>query len=150
MEKEENEFQKIDTFTDLLKHFKKCLKAKKVKERPNDLGYFFMEAINEVLPKKHVKIESPEAIEAIKKEWALVLRDLSVQKRRAYASRFLGKKLKVLVEKAKDKKSGLLKGFSQNYLPFLLSGNISVINKIVAVQAEKYQDGKLYGKIINK
>ena len=92
------------------------------------------------------KIE-PKVPEKIKKERALVLRDLSAQKRQEYASHFLGKKLKVLIEKATDKKTGLIKGFSQNYLPFLLSGNISAINKIVIAQAEKYQDGKLYGKI---
>lgn len=69
----EKTFQEIDTFPDLLKHFQKCLKVKRVKERPDDLGYFFMEAINEVLPKKHVNIESPEAIEAIKKEWGKII-----------------------------------------------------------------------------
>jgi threonylcarbamoyladenosine tRNA methylthiotransferase MtaB len=95
------------------------------------------------------KIE-PKVPETIKKERALVLRNLSVQKRQEYASHFFGKKLKVLVEKAKDKKTGLLKGFSQNYLPFLLSGNISSINKIVIAQTEKYQDGKIYGKIITE
>jgi len=69
----EKTFQEINTFPDLLNHFRKCLKAKRVKERPNDLGYFFMEAINEVLPKKHVNIESPEAIEAMKKEWEKII-----------------------------------------------------------------------------
>ncbi len=69
----EKTFQEINTFPDLLNHFKKCLKAKRVKERPDDLGYFFMEAIDEVLPKKHVNIESPEAIEAIKGEWEKII-----------------------------------------------------------------------------
>ena len=69
----EKTFQEINTFPDLLNHFKKCLKAKRMKERPDDLGYFFMEAINEVLPQRHIKIESPEAIEAIKKEWEKII-----------------------------------------------------------------------------
>lgn len=69
----EKTFQEINTFPDLLNHFKKCLKAKRVKERPDDLGYFFMEAIDKVLPKKHIKIESPEAIEAIKREWEKII-----------------------------------------------------------------------------
>jgi threonylcarbamoyladenosine tRNA methylthiotransferase MtaB len=92
----------------------------------------------------------PKVPETIKKERSLVLRDLSAQKHQKYASQFLGKNLQVLVEKTKDKKTGLMKGFSQNYLPFLLSGNISAINKIVTARAEKYQDGKLYGKIISE
>jgi threonylcarbamoyladenosine tRNA methylthiotransferase MtaB len=93
----------------------------------------------------------PKIPETVKKERTTVLRNLSTRKREKFALRFLGKPLKVLVEKTKDKKSGLLKGFSQNYLPFLLTGNISSsANKIVTVRAEKYLDGKLYGKIISR
>jgi hypothetical protein len=108
---EENGFQKIDTFTDLLKHFQKCLKVKGVKERPDDLGYFFMEAINEVLPKKHIKIESPEAIEAIKKEWEKII---TVAKRTIWRERKKGGKEVTyggdpnkFVEKLKDTEWGL-------------------------------------------
>ena len=95
------------------------------------------------------KIE-PKVPAKIKKERALVLKNLSAQKRQEYAVRFSGKKLSVLVESTKDKKTGLLRGFSQNYLPFLLSGDISFQNKIVIARADKYQDGKLYGKIIGE
>jgi threonylcarbamoyladenosine tRNA methylthiotransferase MtaB len=93
----------------------------------------------------------PKIPSAVKKERTAILRDLSTRKREKFALRFLGKPLNVLVEKTKDKKTGLLKGFSQNYLPFLINGDIpSVANKIVTVQAEKYFDGKLYGKIISQ
>ena len=92
----------------------------------------------------------PKIPEAIKKERAAILRNLSTQQREKFALRFLGKPLKVLVEKTKDKKTGLLKGFSQNYLSFLLDGNLSSsVNKIVTIRAEKYLAGKLYGKIIS-
>jgi threonylcarbamoyladenosine tRNA methylthiotransferase MtaB len=93
------------------------------------------------------KIE-PKVPGKIKKERALVLRNLNSRKRQEYATRFLGEKLSVLVEKEKDKKTGLMKGFSQNYLPFLFSGSSSAINSIVTVRADKYQEGKVYGKII--
>ena len=92
----------------------------------------------------------PQVPEKIKKERASILRNLSSKKREEFALRFLGKKLDVLVEKAKDKKTGLRKGFSKNYLPVLLENNdSSVANKIVKICAEKYQDGKLYGKIVS-
>ena len=92
----------------------------------------------------------PKIPEAVKKERTTVLRNLSTRKREQFALRFLGKPLQVLVERTKDKKSGLLKGFSQNYLPFLLTGNIAFFaNKIVTAKAENYLDGKLYGKIIS-
>ena len=91
----------------------------------------------------------PQVPENIKKERASILRNLSSKKRNEFALRFLGKKLDVLVEKAKDKKTGLRKGFSKNYLSVLLENNdFSVGGRIVKICAEKYQDGKLYGKIV--
>jgi threonylcarbamoyladenosine tRNA methylthiotransferase MtaB len=92
----------------------------------------------------------PKITAAVKKERAAILRDLSTQKREKFALRFLGKTLNVLVEKTKDKKTGLLKGFSQNYLPFLMEGSISATaNKVIVAEAERYFEGKLYGKIIS-
>lgn len=85
----EKTFQEINTFPDLLNHFKKCLKAKRVKERADDLGYFFMEAIDKVLPQGYIKIESPETIEAIKKEWEKIL---TVSLRAIWRERKRGKK----------------------------------------------------------
>jgi threonylcarbamoyladenosine tRNA methylthiotransferase MtaB len=91
----------------------------------------------------------PQVPEKIKKERASILRNLSSKKRSEFTLRFLGKKLDVLVEKTKDKKTGLMKGFSNNYLPVLLENkDSSVANMVVKICAEKYQDGKLYGKII--
>jgi tRNA A37 methylthiotransferase MiaB len=91
----------------------------------------------------------PKVPEKTKKERAAILRNLSSKKREEFALSFLGKKLDVLVEKAKDKRTGLMKGFSNNYLPVLLENNdSSVANRIVKICAEKYQDGKLYGKIV--
>jgi threonylcarbamoyladenosine tRNA methylthiotransferase MtaB len=91
----------------------------------------------------------PKVPEKIKKERASILRNLSSKKREEFALRFLGKKLDVLVEKAKDKRTGLMKGFSNNYLPVLLENNVSsAANRIVKICAEKYQNGKLYGKIV--
>jgi threonylcarbamoyladenosine tRNA methylthiotransferase MtaB len=84
------------------------------------------------------------------KQRSLLLRELSTKKRELFASRFLGKKLLVLVEKSKDKKTGLFKGFSENYIPVLLEKcNTSAINNIVPVVADKYENGRLYGKIIS-
>jgi len=91
----------------------------------------------------------PKVPEKTKKERASILRKLSSKKREEFALRFLGKKLDVLVEKARDKKTGLMKGFSNNYLPVLLENNdSSVAGRIVKICAEKYHDGKLYGKIV--
>jgi tRNA A37 methylthiotransferase MiaB len=76
---------------------------------------------------------------------------LGAKKREEFTRRFLDKQLHVLVENNKDKKTGLMKGFSQNYLPVLIEKyDSSVLNKIVTVQAQDIRDGKLYGKIVHE
>ena len=90
----------------------------------------------------------PKVPQKIKKERAAILRNLSAKKREEFAARFLGKKLDVLVERATDNKTGLMKGFSQNYLSILLETNeLSCVSKIVTVCANKLENGRLYGKI---
>jgi tRNA A37 methylthiotransferase MiaB len=88
----------------------------------------------------------------LKKDHAAILRNLGIKKREEFALRFLSKKLNVLVEKTKDKKAALMKGFSQNYMQVRLEeNNYSIVNNIVivTVQAVKFRDGKLYEKIVS-
>jgi threonylcarbamoyladenosine tRNA methylthiotransferase MtaB len=76
------------------------------------------------------------------------LRSLGKEKRTAYAKRFIGSKLHVLVEGKQDRETGLWKGFSGNYITVMLKdGDISHVNQIVQVLADDCQDGKLYGRI---
>jgi len=93
----------------------------------------------------------PDKVPApVKKERAAVLRNLGLQKKEEFAGRFLGKKLNILIEKTKDKKTGLPKGFSENYLSVLLENNDrAAANMIVALHITKLQQGRLYGKTSN-
>jgi len=92
----------------------------------------------------------PKVQEKIKKERAAILRELSAKKRDAFSQRFLGKILPVLVEQTKDKKTGLHKGFSHNYLPVLLDKHpSSLVNTIVSARIENYREGKLTGRVVD-
>jgi len=92
----------------------------------------------------------PKVPEKIKKERALHLRELGLKKREAFARRFLGKTLPVLVEQTRDKKTGLAKGFSHNYLPVLLDKQPgSLVNTVVRVKIQHYRDGKLTGGVVH-
>jgi threonylcarbamoyladenosine tRNA methylthiotransferase MtaB len=92
----------------------------------------------------------PKVPDKIKKERAALLRSLSCRKREAFARQYLGKILSVLVENAKDKKTGRLKGFSSNYLPVILDKSIhSLVNTVVNVRIDDYIDGKLTGEVIH-
>lgn len=93
----------------------------------------------------------PKVPEKIKKERAAILRALSAEKREAYSRSFLGKILPVLVELSRDKKTGLAKGFSHNYLPVMLDKHPSfLVNTIVNVSIDNYQEGKLTGRVIHE
>jgi len=92
----------------------------------------------------------PKVPEKTKKERAAILREVGAKKREAFARRFLGKTLPVLVEQSRDKKTGLAKGFSHNYLPVLLDKSpTSLVNTLVRVKIEKVQEGKLTGRTLH-
>ncbi|MFH1190184.1 MAG: tRNA (N(6)-L-threonylcarbamoyladenosine(37)-C(2))-methylthiotransferase MtaB [Candidatus Omnitrophota bacterium] len=52
----------------------------------------------------------------------------------AYRRNFLGQELKVLVETKRDKSTGLLKGYSDNYIQVLFSGRDDLMKTIVPVR----------------
>ena len=98
-------------------------------------------------PKTEAVSFEPKVPEKIKKERAAILRKLSDQKREAFSRRFVGRILPVLVEQTKDKKTGLPKGFSHNYLPVVLDGvNAPRANQMVKVRVQQYKSGKLHGR----
>ncbi len=78
------------------------------------------------------------------------LRRLGKEKRKAFAGRFLGKDLTVLLEEGRDRTSGWMQGFSDNYIPVAVrNGKPHYVNRIVRVIAEDIKDGKLMGRIIH-
>lgn len=74
------------------------------------------------------------------------LRELGEKKRESFCRSFLGQRLKVLVESKRDRESGLLKGFSANYIPFFLPGGEDLMNQEVEVRMTEVRDGKAFGK----
>jgi threonylcarbamoyladenosine tRNA methylthiotransferase MtaB len=75
------------------------------------------------------------------------LRELGEKKRDSFSRSFLGKTLKVLVEGKKDRESGLLKGFSANYIPVLLPGGEDLMNQEVSVEVTEVRNGKVIGNV---
>ena len=75
------------------------------------------------------------------------LRELGERKRILFHQSFLGQRVRVLVEGKRDRDSGMLKGYSQNYLPVLLPGGDGEMNQEVDAEITEVQTGKLFGKI---
>jgi threonylcarbamoyladenosine tRNA methylthiotransferase MtaB len=86
--------------------------------------------------------------ENVKKRRGEILRELGREKRNAFARRFIGKKLGVLIEHKKDKDTGFMKGFSDNYIPVVIeNGNSSLVNRVLNVIPDYSLEGKLCGRI---
>ena len=92
----------------------------------------------------------PKVPEKVKKERAAYLREISTKKREIFSRRFLERTLPVLVEQTRDKKTGMAKGFTHNYLPVLLDKySVSLLNTVVPARMEQVREGKLTGRIVH-
>jgi len=75
------------------------------------------------------------------------MRSLGQKKRLAFVGRFLGKTLKVLVEDRRDRATGMLKGFSRNYIPVLIDkGDSSLVNREIDVVVIGTTGGSAIGR----
>jgi threonylcarbamoyladenosine tRNA methylthiotransferase MtaB len=77
-----------------------------------------------------------------------ILRELGAKKRGIFCGAFLGQKIKVLVESKKDPESGMLRGFSPNYIPVLLRALDEHINQELEVEVTEARGEKVFGKIL--
>jgi threonylcarbamoyladenosine tRNA methylthiotransferase MtaB len=75
------------------------------------------------------------------------LRALGQKKRSIFYHAFRGQKAKVLVESSRDRASGLLKGYSQHYLPLLFPGGDEWMNRVLEVEVAEVHEGKVVGRV---
>ena len=86
--------------------------------------------------------------ETIKKQRAERLTNLANTKKTEFLEKFINSKIKVLVEKVRDKKSGKLKGLSSNYMEILFDGNDELKNTIQLLKIMKIENNVIFGKLI--
>jgi len=77
------------------------------------------------------------------------LRELGESKRRGFYQRFVGSTLGVLVEGKRDKRTNLLKGFTENYIPVLLEGDDRLFHQIVQARIVRIKDGRVFGETVS-
>jgi threonylcarbamoyladenosine tRNA methylthiotransferase MtaB len=80
------------------------------------------------------------------KRRAALMRELGEHKRHQFALRFLGKKLKVLLEQALPE--GRLEGYSRNYIPVVTTGSPEFTNCEVEVEGSFAQRAQLVGQLV--
>ena len=74
------------------------------------------------------------------------LQILAKQKSLEYRQKFLKKEVDVLVETARSKINGYLKGYTDTYIHVLVDGNDSLINKIIKVKIDKVDSDFTFGE----
>jgi threonylcarbamoyladenosine tRNA methylthiotransferase MtaB len=87
--------------------------------------------------------------EPVKKQRARILRQLSAEKKRSFYSSYQKRTLPVLVEGKRDRDTGLLKGFSRNYIPVLFDGPDDLIGNEVTVKVTDVKEDKVYGNSVH-
>ncbi len=75
------------------------------------------------------------------------LRNIDQQKRQEFYQKHIGSEFQVLVE-SRNKKSGMLQGFSENYIPIQFQGTESMIKNIVTVRLETIEDLQGFATVI--
>lgn len=75
------------------------------------------------------------------------LRGLSDAKKKVYYDKFIGSIRSVLVEK-KHKDTGLLKGFTDNYIPVVFPGDTELQNSVVQVRLNTVEKNHILGSMV--
>jgi len=76
------------------------------------------------------------------------MRILGNQKKQAFYKKFVGKKVKILIESKRDESTGFLKGITSNYIPVHIRGSDDLINSTVQVRIEQIEDNnKMIGTL---
>ena len=69
------------------------------------------------------------------------MRRLGARKRREFYARHVGKAMTVLVEETRDRTSGRLKGFSDNYIPIHFDGPDDLANTFQPIEIQRISSG---------
>lgn len=87
--------------------------------------------------------------ENIRQIRADVVKALSTLKHIAFIKKNIGKIHEILIEKHPDKRTGMLKGVTRNYLTVLInSKDNQLLNSLQQVKITKFENGKIYGELI--
>ncbi len=85
----------------------------------------------------------------VKEERVRQLRDLGRKKKLEFYRRHVGTIRQVLVER-RNKKTGLLKGFSENYIPVQFQGPARLTGQVVAMRIDRLEEDESFGTLQNE
>ena len=78
-----------------------------------------------------------------------LIKALSMFKHIEFINKNIGKTHEILIEKHPDKRTGLLKGVTRNYLTVLIkTEDRNLLNTLQNIKITEYKNGKIYGELI--
>lgn len=78
-----------------------------------------------------------------------IVKALSMFKHIEFINKNIGKEHEILIEKHPDKRTGLLKGVTRNYLTVLVkTDDKNLLNTLQNIVITEYKNGKIYGELI--
>ena len=80
--------------------------------------------------------------DTVVKERAKCIRKLGERKKADFHQRQHGRRVPILIESKRDRGTGRLKGLTSNYIPVLVDGADSLVNKLVTVELRSTRDGR--------
>ncbi len=83
----------------------------------------------------------------VKDERVRVLRNLAKEKQQEFYRRFIGTSHRVLAENKKNK-LGLMRGFTENYIPVYFDAPASAARNIVDVVIDRVEEGAVFGRMV--
>lgn len=102
--------------------------------------------------RKGTKAESMEVhlSDKIKEERANIIKKISAEKNKAFLQDNVGEIKEVLIEKRPDKRTGQLKGVTENYINVIIENkkDTSLFNTLQNVKINRIENEKAYGEII--
>ena len=102
--------------------------------------------------RKNTQAENMEGhlADEIKEYRAKLIKEVSAQKTKEFLNKNLNTIHNAIIEKKQEKKSGLLKGMTENYITVILnSKDKSLINTIQKIKITEMKNNKIFGEIIN-
>lgn len=91
----------------------------------------------------------PQVDERVKRKRSRILRELGRRLSEEFVSSFLGSNLRVLIEDRRDPETGLLCGYTDNYIRVLAQGDEGLKNKLVMVKLTGIENGFAKGLYSN-
>lgn len=86
----------------------------------------------------------------IKEERATIIKSISAQKTQEFLKNNINEIKEVLIEKRPDKKTGLLKGVTENYINVIIekNNNITLFNTLQKVKITRIENDKAFGVLV--